>query len=353
MPKSIDASQLEACLKALYRLQTVDEFIVTMMREIPKLVRSDHTSFNEINIEERRMLAVMDTPEGQTIVDRHRADYDRHFDEHPLLPHFQAAGHRAVAKVSDYMDPEEWRSTNLYRKFYSHFGDLRQMVVSVPTRSEIFLCIALNRLDSDFTEEDRDILLFLQPYLSQAYANAVEHTRTLGMLDSQSRALTWLEKGVVEVDAQLQPTYISPLAAHYLGEFFPPAGAAQDGLPPEVRCWLKDNPAVPLVCERAIGQVTVSMLPSDNNAGDQGATLLIECVLLGQSSRALEELGLSSREADVLFWLAQGKSNPEIAIILGITAPTVKKHIEAIFRKLGVNNRTEAALHAHRFFTGK
>src|SRR3546814_2704396 len=96
MPKSIDASQLEACLKALYRLQTIDEFIVTMMREIPKLVRSDHTSFNEINFEERRMLAVMDTPEGQTIVDRHRAEYDRYFSEHPLLPHFLTSGNHPV-----------------------------------------------------------------------------------------------------------------------------------------------------------------------------------------------------------------------------------------------------------------
>jgi DNA-binding CsgD family transcriptional regulator len=200
--------------------------------------------------------------------------------------------------------------------------------------------------------------LFLQPYLSQAYANAVEHTRTLGMLDSHSRALTWLEKGVVEVDAGRQPTYISPLARHYLDEFFPTAEARQGSLPPEVENWLKSSPAAPLVCERDIGQVTVSMLPTGDGKNGQGGsdqrlTLLIDCVLLGQSARTLEKLGLSSREADVLFWLAQGKSNPEIAIILGITAPTVKKHIEAIFRKLGVNNRTEAALQAHRFFTAK
>jgi DNA-binding NarL/FixJ family response regulator len=57
----------------------------------------------------------------------------------------------------------------------------------------------------------------------------------------------------------------------------------------------------------------------------------------------LEKLGLTPREAEVLFWVAQGKTNPEIATILGIGLTTVKKHLEATFTKLGVENRTSAA----------
>jgi DNA-binding NarL/FixJ family response regulator len=57
----------------------------------------------------------------------------------------------------------------------------------------------------------------------------------------------------------------------------------------------------------------------------------------------LEKLGLTPREAEVLFWVAQGKTNPEIATILGIGLTTVKKHLEASFVKLGVENRTSAA----------
>jgi DNA-binding CsgD family transcriptional regulator len=44
-----------------------------------------------------------------------------------------------------------------------------------------------------------------------------------------------------------------------------------------------------------------------------------------------------------LFWLAHGKSNPEIGAILGISAATVSKHLERIYPKLGVENRTAAA----------
>ena len=53
-------------------------------------------------------------------------------------------------------------------------------------------------------------------------------------------------------------------------------------------------------------------------------------------------LGLTPREAELLSWVVQGKTNPEIGIILGIKLTTVKKHLESIFAKLGVENRTAA-----------
>jgi DNA-binding NarL/FixJ family response regulator len=57
----------------------------------------------------------------------------------------------------------------------------------------------------------------------------------------------------------------------------------------------------------------------------------------------LESLGLTPREAEVLFWVARGKTNDEIATVLGIGLTTVKKHLESTFAKLGVENRTSAA----------
>ena len=53
-------------------------------------------------------------------------------------------------------------------------------------------------------------------------------------------------------------------------------------------------------------------------------------------------LGLTAREAEILSWVVQGKTNPETGIILGIQLTTVKKHLESIFAKLGVENRTAA-----------
>lgn len=61
---------------------------------------------------------------------------------------------------------------------------------------------------------------------------------------------------------------------------------------------------------------------------------------------ALLPLGLTTREAEVLYWIAQGKSNPDIAIIISTSVRTVHKHVENIFRKLGLETRNAAALTA-------
>ena len=55
------------------------------------------------------------------------------------------------------------------------------------------------------------------------------------------------------------------------------------------------------------------------------------------------KLDLTERESDVLFWIANGKSNREAAEILNMSPRTVNKHLEMIFPKLGVENRTAAA----------
>ncbi|MGH7958985.1 MAG: response regulator transcription factor, partial [Opitutaceae bacterium] len=60
---------------------------------------------------------------------------------------------------------------------------------------------------------------------------------------------------------------------------------------------------------------------------------------------ALEvRFGLTPRESEVLIWVAQGKTNPEVAAILGIRPYTVRTHLERIFVKLGVETRHAAGL---------
>ena len=65
------------------------------------------------------------------------------------------------------------------------------------------------------------------------------------------------------------------------------------------------------------------------------------------SPASLEQsLGLTPREAEVLLWVAQGKGNAEISVILGATEHTIKKHIQNIFEKLGIDNRNAATVRA-------
>ncbi|MGV8835876.1 response regulator [Cellvibrio sp. UBA7671] len=56
-----------------------------------------------------------------------------------------------------------------------------------------------------------------------------------------------------------------------------------------------------------------------------------------------QQFSVTGREADVLLWIANGKTNREIGQILEMSPRTVNKHLEQIFKKLGVENRTSAA----------
>jgi DNA-binding NarL/FixJ family response regulator len=64
------------------------------------------------------------------------------------------------------------------------------------------------------------------------------------------------------------------------------------------------------------------------------------------SPEPLLKLGLTPRAAETLLWLSQGKTNSDIATILGITESTVKKHVQEIFEKVGVETRGAATVRA-------
>ena len=70
------------------------------------------------------------------------------------------------------------------------------------------------------------------------------------------------------------------------------------------------------------------------------------------SFKPLLTLGLTARAAEALLWLAQGKTNSDIATILGISESTVKKYVQEMFEKLGVETRGAAAVRALETLNG-
>jgi DNA-binding CsgD family transcriptional regulator len=70
--------------------------------------------------------------------------------------------------------------------------------------------------------------------------------------------------------------------------------------------------------------------------------LLLEEQRTRASPRSLEALGLTPREAEILARVSEGKTNAEIAAILAVSSHTVRKHLEHIYLKLGVETRTAA-----------
>ena len=123
-------------------------------------------------------------------------------------------------------------------------------------------------------------------------------------------------------------------------------------LPDEITAWIqRQQPTLALQLEpprwtfdHGQGPVVLRLHPPSPEA-EEGELLL---VMREESDLAAREtlrqgFGITAKEAEVLYWLAQGKINRDIAEIVGSSPATVKKHLERIFAKLGVETRTAAA----------
>lgn len=84
-------------------------------------------------------------------------------------------------------------------------------------------------------------------------------------------------------------------------------------------------------------------LVSQRENGDSTFRVNHAVKAMSDEERLKTSLNLTGRESEVLYWLSNGKTNKEIAHILDIGPRTVNKHLEQVFAKLGVENRTTAA----------
>ncbi|WP_323765880.1 helix-turn-helix transcriptional regulator [Marinovum sp.] len=126
-----------------------------------------------------------------------------------------------------------------------------------------------------------------------------------------------------------------------------PSGRASDRL----QSWLAEVSRIPVsqAGPMTLGDTTLSLI------GLAESELMIRVRSGGgqsENQRLAADFGLTAREAEVLLWLSHGKTNRDIADILSVSARTVNKHLEQVFHKMGVDNRTSAAVLADRVLQG-
>ncbi len=140
----------------------------------------------------------------------------------------------------------------------------------------------------------------------------------------------------------------TPQAARLLARFLPSANEADLRLPPHVAKWVREqtvdgakSPSRLVLSDTEEAQILICYI--GNNGPDEFLVRIIEDNFQATSARLSDTFGLTLREAEVLVWIANGKSNRDIGSILKLSPRTINKHLEHIHRKLGVENRTAAA----------
>ena len=157
--------------------------------------------------------------------------------------------------------------------------------------------------------------------------------------------------GVLLIDAQGRVGWRSPQAAAWLREFYPDDPGR---LPADWWRWLSDAeaPGAPAAAEHITGPAEGRALRV-RNLGPVGLgerMLLLQLRGTGSEPAAgrVSAALLTPRETEVLSWIAKGKTNRDVAEILGMSPRTVNKHLEHVFEKLGVATRAAAAALASR-----
>jgi DNA-binding NarL/FixJ family response regulator len=174
------------------------------------------------------------------------------------------------------------------------------------------------------------------------------HLANARMTQSAQTALDVSGRFLMAVSGQGRIMWATPQAQKLLSDNLPAGSDDEMVLPPPMLQWLDQAQT------GKSGSKTPPLASFPNNEalrlqymGKLGPNeFLLRLAKDSGTSTPLEfsrDLGLTSREGEVLSWLSKGKTNRDIAQILGLSPRTVDKHLEQIYSKLGVENRTAAA----------
>jgi DNA-binding NarL/FixJ family response regulator len=134
----------------------------------------------------------------------------------------------------------------------------------------------------------------------------------------------------------------TPLARRWLPAYF---GCGSDTLPEPLHRWLQGaamgREARPLSTPLGARQLVATL--QGRTVDDDWLLVLREVNDAATVEATMHTFGLTLRESEVLYWVAKGKTNRDIGDILGSSPATVKKHLERVYEKLGVETRTAAA----------
>jgi DNA-binding CsgD family transcriptional regulator len=231
-------------------LLEIDELRDGLLVALRGAVPCDYVSLNQVGPDPEQNWSIVEPPMP---IESFEVFY-RLAQQNPLAERHLRTRDGRPYRISDVVTQEQFQGTDLYREFYAPIGVEYQISFALPSAGEEILAIAMSRRETDFTDDERELLSVARPHLIQIYRNALQHT-----------AIT-------------------------------------------------------------SGPATLSRPPPDQNT--------------------LEGLGLTPAQAKVLGLIVSGQSTGDIAGELRISERTVQKHLQGVYRRLGVSDRSGAIYRA-------
>ena len=351
----LSASDLKKILDAVYEIHS-EVNIAPLLQQIPQLllnlIPSEEALVGFISEAGMQALHHPVAPD-QKLVEAFLAN----LDEHPRLTRiFDNLG--SAVKITDFTSLDNWKKTTLYNEYYKVRGFDYQIGITYPT-GNLLINFVSSRGKGDFSEDERTALNLVGPHLTLAYVNALKMDRIRKALALSHEAMDALGVGLMKVSVDGRILFATAKAGNLVRDFFEPG---THGMLPELLRWY----VMMLDHSRSKLDGNVDADPEPLRRVTEGRELTISAAFGGHGVwwlslriwvlqpdvKKLQRLGLTEREAEVLFWIAQGKATSEISVIVGARPTTIKKHSQRIFEKLGVENRATAAARAIEVLQG-
>lgn len=286
----------------------------------------------------------------------------RNFFAHPVSKHYAQTLDGQALAISDFFSELQFhRQDLLYTGFFRQFGLEDQMMIHFelpsiaqadPLHQGQHFVLSISRDRRNFTERDRLILNLIRPHLKQVYENQAAFNQLQNQFVQQQQATEQAALILISIDGKVK--WMTQKAEKIIHSYFQPANT-KSFLPDILQRWVNsqvfklvqstENLTSPCSLRLELDKQLLTVYLNYNSDLEQVYLLLEETQSIQFSIESLQMLGLTKREAEVLFWVAKNQTTTEVAKLLGISDRTVKKHLEHVYEKFGVQTRLAAVIY--------
>jgi DNA-binding CsgD family transcriptional regulator/uncharacterized protein YjiS (DUF1127 family) len=331
--RNLTATQLRRAVRALAELSELEDiaqYPQSSARLVRRLIPCEIASFTLVD-PGRTATAAADPVEGLSQDDG--AVFARYAPQHPLISHFASTQDPAALRISDFMTRRQLHATELYDYIYRPIATEYQLAVSAPStlRPSAIVGLTVSRSRRDFTEAERELLELVAPQ----FRSTLRRLSDRALIDAMLAARDNSGAGVALIDSDgliVRATTPARDAGLSAGEPLPrPLQEMLTAGSRRLQLSLGDSLlSAELIPDVGVGLRAVRLTP----------------VQRPPDAAALRGLGVTPRQAEVLALIVRGRTTGQIAVQLRISARTVEKHLEAVYARLGVANRSQAIVRA-------
>ena len=321
-----DRVRVLECAERAIALDDLAGFAPRAASALLELVPCDFASYNVIDPVQHS--AQLSTVPGDILFAGAEEAFARNIAEHPIVAHYARTHSQHASRLSDFSHQREFHKLALYDEVFRLIDNnylLAGAPLVIPT--PVILGFGLHRQSSDFSDRELALLDQASQWLAHAYGLALVR-KTARAIET---ALEHQRLPVIVIDDGDRIVYATPLARdlleHRFETRFPPGSPLPFALPLLERD------------DQALRGWHGSLAWECVRSGSQHVVILSERPVRETSSSH----GLSAREDEILGLVAAGRTNSEIAELLFISIHTTRRHLESIYRKLGVHTRAAAA----------